>query len=133
MIQHRHKLINDAIDWLKQEQLIAKETAERLKIKDPEVPKFHMLRKIYEISNPGRPVVSSVGCHITNISKSASYRLQPVVKNRSSYEQDSNDFLNKIDTAKNIPADCLLVANGVKSLYRNTRNTKKNLRSQSSL
>ena len=33
--------------------------------------------------------------------------------------QDSNDFLNKIDTTKNIPANCLLVTMDVKSLYMN--------------
>ena len=45
-----NKLINDAIDRFKQEQLMPKETAETLKIKDPEVPKFHMLQKIQNTS-----------------------------------------------------------------------------------
>ena len=36
--------------------------------------------------------------------------------------QDSNDFLNKIDTAKIIPASCLLVTMDVKSLYTNISN-----------
>ena len=36
--------------------------------------------------------------------------------------QDSNDFLNKIDTAKNIPASCLLVTMDVKSLCTNISN-----------
>ena len=44
------KLINDAIDRFKQEQLIRKETAETVKIKDPEVPKFRMLQKIQNTS-----------------------------------------------------------------------------------
>ena len=63
-----------------------------------------MLPKIHEINNPGRPLVSSIGCHNTNISKFLDYQLQPIEKNIPSYVQDSNDFLNKIDTAKNIPA-----------------------------
>ena len=41
-----------------------------------------------------------------------------------SYVQDSNDFLNKIDTAKNIPANCLLVTIDVKSLYTNIPNSE---------
>ena len=41
---------NDSIDRFKQEQLMPKETAETLKIKDPEVPKFHMLQKIQNTS-----------------------------------------------------------------------------------
>ena len=45
-----NKLINDSIDRFKQEQLMPKETAETLKIKDPEVPKFHMLQKIQNTS-----------------------------------------------------------------------------------
>ena len=59
-----------------------------------------MLPKIRKINNPGRPVVSFVGCHSTNISNFADYHLQPIVKNIPSYVQDSNDFLNKINAAK---------------------------------
>ena len=33
--------------------------------------------------------------------------------------QNSYDFLNKIDSAKNISSNCLLVTADVKSLYRN--------------
>ena len=38
--------------------------------------------------------------------------------------QDSNDSLNKIDTAKNILANCLLVTMDVKSLYTNIPNSE---------
>ena len=60
---------NETIDRFKQEQLIPKETAETLEIIDPEAPKFHMLPKIYKSHNPERPVLSSIGCHSTIISK----------------------------------------------------------------
>ena len=43
--------------------MIPKETAETLKLKDPMTPKFYMLLIIHKINNPGRPVVSSIGCH----------------------------------------------------------------------
>ena len=60
-----------------------------------------------------------MGCRNANISKFVDYHLQLIVKNIPSYVQDSNDFLNQNDTAKNIPADGLLVTMDVKSLYTN--------------
>ena len=77
-----------------------------------------MLPKIHKINNPGRPIVCPIGYHSTNISKFVDYHLQPIVKNIPSYVQDSNDFLNKIDTAKNIPANCLLVTMDVNHCIR---------------
>ena len=35
-----------------------------------------------------------------------------------------NDFLNKTDTAKNIPANCLLLTTDVKSLYTSIPNSE---------
>ena len=67
MIPPFRKLINDAIDRFKQEQLISKETVETLKIKDLDTPKFHMLPKVHKISDPGKPFLGSIGCHSTNI------------------------------------------------------------------
>ena len=64
---------------------MGKKTSKRLKIKDKEVTTFYMLPQIHEISYPGRPVISCIGCHSSNISKFASYQLQPVVKNKFSY------------------------------------------------
>ena len=52
-----NKLINDAISRFKQEQLVLKETAEALIIKDPKAPKFHMLPRIHKINYPGRLIV----------------------------------------------------------------------------
>ena len=45
-------------------------------------------------------------------------------KNIPSYAQDSNDFLNTIDNAKNISANCLLVTMDVKSLYTDIPNSE---------
>ena len=64
----RIKLINNAIDRFKEEQLIPKETSETVKLKDPGTPKFNLLLIIHKINNPGRPFVSSIGCHITKVS-----------------------------------------------------------------
>ena len=95
-----NKLIFDASDRFKYEQLIPKETAETLKIIDPETLKFHLLLKIHTTNYPGRLVVSSIGCHSTNISKFVDCHLQPIEKNTNCYMQDSSDFLNKINTIK---------------------------------
>ena len=84
-----------------------------------------MLPKIYnKINNPGWPVVSSVGCHNTNISKFVDYHLKPIVQNIPSYVQHSNDFRNRINTAKNIPPNWMLVTMDVKSLYTNIANSE---------
>ena len=47
-----------------------------------------------------------------------------MVKNIPSYMQDSNYFLNEIDTAKHIPANFVLVIMVVKSLYTNIPNSE---------
>ena len=47
-----------------------------------------------------------------------------MVKNIPSYMQDSNYFLNEIDTAKYIPANFVLVIMVVKSLYTNIPNSE---------
>ena len=47
------------MDWFKQEQVILKETAETLKIKNPEALKFHMLPKMHKISNLGKLVITT--------------------------------------------------------------------------
>ena len=60
-----NKPLNNAIDRFKQKQLLPKDTAETLKIKEPKAPKFRMLPKIHKINNPGRPIVSSTECHGT--------------------------------------------------------------------
>ena len=57
----------------------------QLEIKDQEAPKFHMLPKIHKINNPGRLVVSSIGCHSTIISKCPDYHLHLIVRNIPSY------------------------------------------------
>ena len=61
-------LVSNAIDGLKQRELLDEKTAEKLKPTDPKTPKLYLLPKIHKDKNPGRPVVSSVGCHTETIS-----------------------------------------------------------------
>ena len=86
------------------------------------MPKFDIRPKIHETGNPGHPVVSSVNSHTNTISKYVDFRRQSIVKKIPSYVRDTIDFLQKLDKAKNVPNDCLLVALDVKSLYTNIPN-----------
>ena len=79
------KLANDTIERFKKQKLINEKVAEGLKRNDPKTPKFYLRPKIHKEGNPGRPVVSSVNCHTSNISKYVDYHLQPIVKEIPSY------------------------------------------------
>ena len=58
---------------------------------------LHFKSNLKYIGNPGGPVVSSVNCHISDISKFVGYHLQPIVQQIPSYMQDTSDFLRKIN------------------------------------
>ena len=53
------------------------------------------------------------------ISQFVDYHLQPLVHKLPSFVKDTNDFLNKLLTIGNLPADSLLVTLDVSSLYTN--------------
>ena len=72
-------------------------TANNLNSSEAKTPQFKMFPKIYKKGNPGRPVVSSVNCHTTKISKYIDHVLQPHVKELRSYVKDSMDFIRKIN------------------------------------
>ena len=48
---------------------------------------------MHKQGNPGRPVISSVNCLTSNISKYLDYHLQPIVQQIPPYIEDTNDFL----------------------------------------
>ena len=50
-----------------------KKIADDLKVSNPKTPKFYMEQKNHKKVNPGRPVVSSVNCHTSSISKYVDY------------------------------------------------------------
>ena len=97
-------LVSNAIDGLKHRKLIDEKTAEGLKPTNPSTPKLYLLPKIHKKDNPGRPVVSSVGCHTEKISAFVDFYLQPMNKELESYVQDTTDlntFLTLILTLNN--------------------------------
>ena len=56
-----------------------------------------MIQKVYKEGNNDRPVVSSIDCHTTKISKYIDHKLQPHVKELKSYVKDFTDFIRKIN------------------------------------
>ena len=65
---------------------------EKVAKENPRTPKFYLRPTIHKIGNPGRPVVSLVNCHTSNISKYVDYHLQPIVKEMSSYVKDKRFY-----------------------------------------
>ena len=74
------KLVNDTIQRFKKEKLLKEKIADGLKVPNPKTPKFYMQGKIRKKDNPGQPLVSSVNCHTSSISKYVDYHLQLIVK-----------------------------------------------------
>ena len=67
------KLANDTIRRFKTEKLLKEKTADSSKVSNPETPKLYIQLKNHKKNNPGRPVVSSVNCHTSSISKYVDY------------------------------------------------------------
>ena len=107
--QTHTRLVNDIISRFKNDKVITENIAKGLQVQQPETPKFYTRPKINKTGNPECPVVSSVNCHTNTISKYANFHLHQIVKNIPSYVGDTTDFLQKLDKAKNVPNDCLLV------------------------
>ena len=70
-------------------------------------------------NNPGRPVISSVNCHISRISNFVDYYLQPEVKKLKSYIKDTTDFIKKVETMDHVSDDSYLVSLDIRLLYTN--------------
>ena len=121
-LQHSN-LVNDTIDRFKKENLLSKKLADGLKSVNPKTPKFYISPKIHKENNPGRPVINSINCHTSEISRFVDHHLQPVVREIPSYIKDTNDFINKIDNFT-VPPNSFLVTMDVKSLYTSIPNNE---------
>ena len=78
-----------------------------------------MLPKVHKANNPGRPVVSSVACHSSIISKYVDYYLNPVTQKLNSYVRDTTDFINKLSKVKDLPQNIILILMDVRYIYTN--------------
>ena len=83
-----------------------------------------MFPKIHKKDNPGRPVISSVSCHTSEISKFVDHHLQENVKHLKSYVKDTSDFINKIEQQPAVPNNAFLISMDVRSLYTNIPHKK---------
>ena len=115
-------LVDNAIDGLRIQGKLDEKLAESLKTNNPKTPRFYLLPKIHKPNNPGRPVVSSIGCHTEKISQYVDHHLQPLNKALPSYVQDTTHFLQKLKSVPELPEDALLVTMDVRSLYTNVPN-----------
>ena len=98
-----NQTVNNVIESFQKENLITKNVAKWLKTTSPWTPRFYIQRKIHKQGNPGRPAISSVNCHTSDISKYVDYHLQPIVQQIPSYIQDTSDFWRKINKVEKIP------------------------------
>ena len=94
---------------------------QRIKDRKPENTKILFTTKK---ENLGCPVVSSVNCHTSNISKYVDYHLQPIVKEIPSHVKDAKDFIQELNQIEQTPEDNLLDTFDVKSLHTNIPNNE---------
>ena len=114
--------VNRTINELKSSHLLKEQIANDLLSSEAKTSQFKMLPKVHKEGNPGRPMVSSIDCHTTKISKYIDNKLQPYVKELKSYVKDSIDFIWKINSMEKNPDNSTLVTMDVRSLYTNIPN-----------
>ena len=103
-----NETIHKVVSRFQKENLINKNISEGLKPENPKKPHFYLKPKVHQEDNPGRPVISSINCHTSKISDNVGYHLQPIVKEISSYVQDTTDLLRKINKIKFLPDSLFL-------------------------
>ena len=117
------KLIENTLNRLKNLGELSVKLAENLTPRNSRTAEFYLLPKIHKEGNPGRPVISSSGCHTEKISAFVDEHLKPIAQGLPSYIKDSFDFVRKIRSINKIPQNSYLVTLDVKSLYTNIDNT----------
>ena len=97
-------------------------TKSRSTVDQVRTPQFHIFPKVHKTNIPGRPVVSSVECHISKISKFVDHYFKPQAKPLPSYIKDTSGFINRIIEIKDISNNTILATLVVKSLYTSIPN-----------
>ena len=83
-----NRMFNQTIKWFRNEKLL-KKTADGVKISDPKTPKFYISPKINKPNNPGRLVINSIECQISEILRFTDHHFQLVLKHIP-YMKDTN-------------------------------------------
>ena len=115
-------IVNSAIESLRKQELLSNSTASKLTVDEVRTSQFHIFPKVHKTNIPERPVVSSVKCRTSKISKFVDHYLQPHAKSLPSYIKDTSDFITRINETKDMNKDTILVTLDVKSLYTNIPN-----------
>ena len=121
-LQH-NGMVNQTIERFKNEKLLPQKVVDRLKVTNPKTPKFYISPKIHKPNNPGRPVINSIECNTSEISRFVDHHFQPVVKQIPSYIKDTNHFINKVNNFSG-RVNSILVTMDVRSLYTSIRNNE---------
>ena len=116
--------VNNTINEFELQRLLDDTSAKNLQTLEARTPNFYMQLKIHKEGNPGRPVISSVNCHTTKISRYIDNNLQPHVQELESYVQDSTDLIKKVSTTDKVPQESFLVTMDVGTLYTNILNNE---------
>ena len=114
--------MNDTIEMFHRQHVLAKNISDNLKTTNVKLPHFYMTPKLHKKDIPGRPVVSSIDCHTSKLSKLTDHYLQLHAKALPSYVKDSTDFINKLENVKDTSKESILVTLDVKALYTNIPN-----------
>ena len=118
------KLSTKLYQDFKNKTYLNKNISEGLTTENPKTPHFYLKPKVHKECNPGRPVISSINCHTSKISKYVDYHLKPIVKDIPSYVQNTTDFLRKINQIDFVPNNSYHVSLDVKSLYTSIPNAE---------
>ena len=113
-------LVKGTIGRFKKENLLFRKLADGLNLKPP---KFCISPKLHKENNPGRPVINSINCHNSEISRCVDHHLKHLVREIPLYIKDTNNFINKINNFP-VPPNSLLVTMDVKSLYTSIPNNE---------
>ena len=115
------RIIKNCLSKINRRGDIPKQTLDYFLVERPRLGRFYLLPKIHKrlFDVPGRPVILNSGYFTENISAFVDYHLKPLSTQVRSYIQDTNDFLRKLDSLKNLPENFLLRTVDVVGLYPN--------------
>ena len=63
------KIVNDTIEKFHRQHVLTKNITDNLKTTNVKTPHFYIAPKVCKKDIPGRPVVSSIDCHTSKLSK----------------------------------------------------------------
>ena len=91
--------------------------ARKLIVEEPRCSVFYILPKIHKPNNPGRPIVSTVNCPTSLISKFVDSICQPLLRETSSYLKDTNHTLSLLQDFRFSGRKRIIVTGDISNLY----------------